>query len=218
MIIEYLDFWPGFENEPNIFHDFLSNNSEILRRLENIGINKIQFQSVFPPRVKKNPAQRVINKLGLAPHHELSNSDPACVKIWFTGENIRPPLERDLDAYLSFDLDSFDGRNHYFPLVYFSLNPYTINFQRRLGKEYQSRSLLNQRKLQTSKIRDSICIIAGKHPIRSAVVQEFAKYFQVDVFGGMSEVPVSENIQSRGTMNICFALKMISILGMLQKN
>lgn len=207
MIIEYINFWPGFENEPNIFDDFLSRSGDVLRKLEIKGISKIQFQSVFPPKVKKNPVQRAISKIGLPPHYELSNADPTCLKIWFTGENIRPPLEKNLDAYLSFDLDPFGGRNFYFPLVYLSLNPYTNNFQSRLGKEYQTRTLLNQRHLQTSKIRNSICIIAGKHPIRSAVVQEFAKYFQVDVFGGMSAAPVSEKYSIARKYEYMFCLE-----------
>jgi hypothetical protein len=207
MITEYIDFWPGFENEPNIFDEFLSNNSEMCKRLESTGISKIQFQSVFPPKVRKNLVWRTFNKLGLPARHQPSNADPTYLKIWFTGENIRPPLDKNLDAYLSFDLDSFDGRNYYFPLVYLSLNPYTSNFQKRLGKEYQSRSLLEPRILQTGKIPNSICIIAGNHPIRSAVVREFAKYFQVDVFGGMSEAPVNEKYSIARNYEYMFCLE-----------
>ncbi len=37
-------------------------------------------------------------------------------KIWFTGENIRPPLHLDFDAYLSYDNELVDERNIYMPL------------------------------------------------------------------------------------------------------
>jgi hypothetical protein len=72
------------------------------------------------------------------------------------------------------------------------LNPYGFNLQKRLGKDYSLENLLKRRTLTSDKLENSICIIAGKHPIRTAAVEELSKYFKVDVFGGMSNSPVDE--------------------------
>lgn len=207
MFIDYINFWPGFDEEPNVFNEYLRNNPEICKRLENSGITKISFQSVFPPRVKRNRVKRTFDRFHTPIVQETSSVDSSCLRIWFTGENVRPPVERDFDAFLSFDLDSFGGRNYYFPLIYLSLNPYINNSQKRLGIEYKSQNLLEPRSMQGKKIPNSICIIAGKHPIRTAVVQEFTKYFHVDVFGGLANAAVKEKYSIARNYEYMFCLE-----------
>jgi hypothetical protein len=87
------------------------------------------------------------------------------------------------------------------------LNPYQLNTQKRLGKEYDLEVLLNKRELNSKKIPNSVCIIAGKHPIRKAVVEEFQKYFRVDVFGGMSNTPVNEKYSVAKNYQYMFCLE-----------
>lgn len=192
MDIQFKDFWPGFENEPNIFLDYFEHNNHINQKLEASGISKIVFKSVFPKKTKMNRIQREYTRFKDLFSQVEEEKEQGCISIWYSGENMRPPLSHDFDAYLSFDLDSFGERNVYFPLIFLSMNPYQLNVQKRLGIDYCSEILLQRRVLNPKKNSKSICIIAGKHPIRTAVVEEFQKYFQVDVFGGMSNAPVNE--------------------------
>jgi hypothetical protein len=192
MNIEFIDFWPGFENEPNIFLDYFRNNSHVCDKLAESGVTKVVFRSVFPEKTNENRLQRKLARLKNSQESIIPVHDPGCLSIWYSGENIRPPLAEDFHGYLSFDLDNFGGRNAYFPLIFLSLNPFGINSQKRLGKNYSAENLLKRRTLSSKKMDNSICVIAGKHPMRVAAVDELRKYFKVDIFGGMSNYPVGE--------------------------
>ena len=50
-------------------------------------------------------------------HGQLNPSRPreGFINIWYTAENIRPPLSQDWDVFLSFDTDEIDPRNLYLP-------------------------------------------------------------------------------------------------------
>jgi hypothetical protein len=207
METEFINFWPGFEDEPNVFSDYLSKNHYVAEKLKQAGVSKVIFESVFPAKARSSRFSRGLAKLVIQSAAERPSKDPGCLTIWYSGENIRPPLSNKFDAYLSFDLDSFGGRNTYFPLIFLSLNPYQLNTQKRLGKEYDLEVLLNNRELKSKKIPNSVCIIAGKHPIRKAVVEEFQKYFRVDVFGGMSNTPVNEKYSVAKNYQYMFCLE-----------
>ena len=192
MDIEFIDFWPGFESEPNIFLDYFKDNTHVCDKLGEAGITKVVFRSVFPEKNMENRLQRKLARIKISQEKINPIDEPGCLHIWYSGENIRPPLDEDFHGYLSFDLDRFGGRNIYFPLIFLSMNPYGFNSQRRLGKNYRLENLLEGRTLTSSKIENSICIIAGKHPMRTAAVHELSKYVKVDVFGGMSNSPINE--------------------------
>ena len=48
-------------------------------------------------------------------HFNFSKPIKGFINIWYTGENVRPPLEQDWDVFLSFDSHHIDNRNFYFP-------------------------------------------------------------------------------------------------------
>lgn len=188
----FKNFWPGFESEPNIFQGFFDNNPEISELLIKNGIFEVIFHSIFKPKLHTNLIRRKIQSLTPASDPILPELSRNSLNIWFSGENLRPPLDIPFDGFLSFDLDKFDGRNTYFPLIYLSLNPYETNRHPRLGKNYEASFLTEKRKLSQEKIPNSICIIAGPHPIRTAAIDALRKDFRVDLFGGIGNSRLEE--------------------------
>jgi hypothetical protein len=79
----------------------------------------LEIYSVFPPR--KGILRKALTHYGVLSSQDVDwtkvNPTPNSErKIWFTGENIHPPLHLDFDAYLSFDSEKIDTRNIYVPL------------------------------------------------------------------------------------------------------
>ena len=104
--------------------------------------------------------------------------------IFFTGENERPPLGL-WDAYLSFDLHSYDGRNAYFPLWWITstdlvepvVSPY-------LGRPITIESMMNGRKADWSRRKKFCAAFVGKaYPFRMQAIAALSKIGRVDVFG-----------------------------------
>ena len=189
--LEFQMYWPGFEKEQNIFDDFFKSNQDVAQNLKQRGYSKIVFESVFPPKIsaRKRNAKNALKRFSMAAN-ETENND--ILRFWYTGENIRPPLERDFNGFFSFDQDDFGCKNLYFPLIYSSLSPFQRNYHRRVGKAYDTKELLLTRKIDEKKIDKSVCIIGRPHPFRTAAVKEFRKYFQVDTYGLMAGTQVDE--------------------------
>ena len=193
--LEFKNFWPGFESEPNIFKTFLEKDPEVLVKLSGKGIRKIVFHSVFPRKEQKNLIRRKFDLLRMHQNSEEEMTIDGVLNIWFTGENIRPPLDLPFDGFLSFDRDKFDGRNAYFPLIYLSLDPYEKNSHVRLGTSYETNDLTKSRKDPKAKKANSICVIAGPHPMRTAAINSLSKYFTVDLYGGISNLKVDKKYE-----------------------
>jgi len=125
--------------------------------------------------------------------------NPNHINIWYTPENIRPPLNRDFDIFLSHDTDDYDGRNLYLPI-----------WATRLGSTLESAS---KRQNEFSSIRNpymserkNICaVISNPEPIRMAFIKEITKYFPVDIYGALG-MPIrdKQEILSDYKFNICF--------------
>ncbi|KGA11129.1 MAG: hypothetical protein GM48_0140 [actinobacterium acIB-AMD-7] len=109
--------------------------------------------------------------------------------VFCTLENVRPP-EGNWDAYLSYDLHSFAGRNSYLPLWWITstdllfpkISPY-------LGKEISIKDLIAPRNTigQYDK-RNKFCaaFIGKAYPLRMHAISALSKIGKVDVFGAVS--------------------------------
>lgn len=123
--------------------------------------------------------------------------DPGAINIWYTSENIRPPLDCDFQLFLSHDLDAYDGRNIYLPFWVTRLGNNLVeaaNYQTQLSR---SREI---------PVREGICaIISNPEPIRMAFIRQLSLRHKVDVYGAFG-LPVSDKqeILSRYRINICF--------------
>jgi len=107
--------------------------------------------------------------------------------IFFTGENERPPYG-DWDCYLSFDLNSYGGKNAYLPLWWITssdlirptVSPY-------LGRPITIDEMLASRESNYVK-RNKFCVaFVGKaYPFRMQAIAALSAIGKVDVFGGIA--------------------------------
>ena len=107
--------------------------------------------------------------------------------IFFTGENERPPYG-DWDCYLSFDLNSYGGRNAYLPLWWITssdlirptVSPY-------LGRSITLDEMLTLREPNFKK-RNKFCVafIGKAYPFRMQAIAALSAIGKVDVFGGIA--------------------------------
>jgi len=109
------------------------------------------------------------------------------VKIFYTGENERPPEGR-WDAYLSFDMHSFDGRNAYLPLWWITSSDILVpTISPYLGKPITIDQMLASR-TPSLEGREKFCVafIGKAYPFRMHAISAISKIGKVDVFGGIA--------------------------------
>lgn len=107
--------------------------------------------------------------------------------IFFTGENERPP-EGTWDAYLTFDIHSYGGRNEYLPLWWITSSDLLIpTVSPYLGKEITLDELLRPR-ISQYKPRNKFCVafIGKAYPFRMHALTALSKVGKVDVYGGIA--------------------------------
>jgi Glycosyltransferase family 10 (fucosyltransferase) C-term len=125
--------------------------------------------------------------------------DASKFNIWYTSENLRPPLDTDFDIFLSHDLDSYDGRNLYLPI-------WVTRLGHDLDQVEMKMKTLTRTKLPDSNKREGICaVISNPEPIRMAFIQELRKHANVDIYGALG-MPIDNKMQTlmKYKMNICF--------------
>jgi hypothetical protein len=121
------------------------------------------------------------------------------INIWYTSENIRPPLSEEFDLFLSHDMDWYDGRNLYLPI-----------WATRIGKDLSGSKavqnmMFSQRKPSDSDRKGVCAVISNPEPIRMAFIKEAQKHFDVDVFGAFG-MPIhdKDKVLREYKFNICF--------------
>jgi hypothetical protein len=109
------------------------------------------------------------------------------IKIFYTGENERPPEGR-WDAYLSFDMHSFDGRNAYLPLWWITSSDILVpTISPYLGRPITIDQMLTPRN-PSLEGRKKFCVafIGKAYPFRMHAISAISKIGKVDVFGGIA--------------------------------
>jgi hypothetical protein len=138
---------------------------------------------------------------------EMVPNREARLNIWYTGENLRPPLHLDYDYFLSFDQDSFGGKNIYFPLWYLDYDwGFGEKFVPRIGVVSKGIELSEPRTLMRERSGFACAFIGHIHPIRFEAVRQLAEIGKVDVFGRAVGRPVASklSVASRYRYTICF--------------
>jgi hypothetical protein len=132
----------------------------------------------------------------LTDNHDLKINS---LNIWYTSENIRPPLNQAFDMFLSHDIDIYDGRNTYLPI-----------WATRLGSDIAEamRAQIHLSTRRNTKIegKRGICaVISNPEPIRMAFLDELRKHFAVDVYGAFG-LPIRDKAEvlSNYKINVCF--------------
>jgi len=125
------------------------------------------------------------SKSKYSPNQQPSNK--AKYSIFFTGENERPPFG-DWNCYLTFDLNSYGGKNAYLPLWWITssdlirptVSPY-------LGRSITLDEMLKPREVDYKK-RKKFCVafIGKAYPFRMQAIAALSTLGKVDVFGGIA--------------------------------
>ena len=180
--IRYRNFWPNFDKKDNF----------IARALANVTSNeKVEVWSVFqsvPKRIVLAMADRVgVRHLNLRGNKLRGIERKEQRKVWYTGENVRPPFSEEFDAFISYDQDPMGGKNCYFPLFYVDLLIEHPEASTRLGIAHGDASSLTAPRDSTVVKRKGVCaFISNPEPTRLRAIHELEKWIDVDVFGPYS--------------------------------
>lgn len=193
--VSFQDFWPGFT--PHSF--FVPLVAEATKRevLVTTSLNSdLAFFSVFR---KRNYLRTVASKLGLPEDLDLSSmqhtKNPRQKRIWFTGENRRPPLD-PYDLTLSFDLDPLGGTNVYLPLILTQIGWFkrgqSLSLEcRRSGITCTPNMVKTGRQTNVAERKRFLCAFIGNsEPTRMRALQVLSSYGEVDIFGSAVGRPV----------------------------
>lgn len=126
--IRFSDFWKNSELvKKNFFSPLISQVYEDEVQIVQDPAIKVDLEifSVFPK--KPTLAYRGLRKYGLVKEPIINPMESqvqanARRKIWFTGENVKPPIPDGFDAYLSYESNEYHPKNIYFPLWILNLN------------------------------------------------------------------------------------------------
>lgn len=182
--INLIDFWPNAILEDTFFFKALAGAQ--------LSLKDLKIYSVFPPRVitALGGVGRALSSLRrklLSRRLHTAEKESSVRNIWWTGENVRPPLDMSFDHFVSFDQDSYGGRNTYFPLFYLeTLFPTKGGFERSGASNFLPDDLTKPRSNLAPPFssRKFVCaFINNPEPIRMAALRELEKYGQVDVYG-----------------------------------
>ena len=143
-----------------------------------------------------NKSKRLSTEYG---HKATSRPIPGRINIWYSGENKRPPLDEEWNSYLSYDVDTFGGRNIYLPLWVTRLAP-TVE-----GAIEQIEKLTLTRNDKTNRKKGFCAVISNPEPLRMEFIRLLRKKVDVDVFGRIGEKLENKNkTLANYNFNLCF--------------
>jgi hypothetical protein len=162
MKISFADFWDGFDYNNNFFRDL---------------ILSIDNSYSFIPF--SNDTDILIYSCFGKSHNKVSSK---VKKIFYTGENLRPNYN-DCQYSLTFDFDSYNGKNIRLPLWVLQIDWFNkINYtnpQYVIPLEYIKANPL------TRKNKDKFCCIVfnSRSPHRLEIIEKLGKHKKVDCYG-----------------------------------
>ena len=209
--VEISDFWPkGWlghttADGKDVARTFLAN----LVHSSINGSNSILIESHFPNNSSIAKISGKIRNLfdrermetyrRLYGHASVSNADDKSKTIWYTPENLRPPLHLNYLAFLSHDLEMFDARNIYLPI-------WVTRLGLDLPKANQAQEVLQTpRQTQDVPKKFACAVISNPEPVRMEFLNQLSKIGQVDIFGKFG-IAVSDKLEtvSEYRFNVCF--------------
>jgi len=209
--IRYENFWIGFDNNNN----FLTRLFRYGEREQDLESLNLTCRSVFPRKeaswfkIYKKLKHCIKLKLGFdiqkpgVSRLDLENSKERI--LWYTGENVRPPV--DVGMSLSFDFDDYSGKNLYYPLIYDTLIQSILgDVDEIFGARIDFEPLVKGRILQNGFRKDFCTFINNLTPIREYAVSAIKQEFNLDLFGSISGNYLKRKIDISSTYKyiLCF--------------
>jgi hypothetical protein len=189
MNISFADFWDGFDNNDNFFIDLLKSI--------NSNYNFIPFSD--------QTEVLIYSCFGRSHHYADKNK---VKKIFYTGENLRPNYN-DCHYSLTFDFDTYNGRNIRLPLWLLQIDW----FNKKGYKNPQYVIPINdlQKNVLMKKPKTKFCcmVFNSNSPHRWEILQKLNKYKPVDCYGKPFNnwfygEDIKLNVISDYKFNICF--------------
>jgi hypothetical protein len=214
--------WAGDPNEALRFFGFLIEPiiNKPLRLITDESLNvDIEISSVYG-----NPGPTdLLSKLTRLMHSKTPGGVPfgswakgfnlqpnkkARVNIFYTGENERPPFG-DWDAYLSFDLHSYQGKNAYLPLWWITCTdiagPNTAPY---LNEPVSVTTLLSRRGVDFQKRRKFCVAFIGKaYPFRMQALNQISEIENVEVYGAIARKDTRSKFNASKDFRFVFAFE-----------
>ncbi len=176
----------------------------------------IEFASVqYAPAVRlrqetARQVRRLLPRVSGGRDHRWAKSNPppsgrARSHVWFTGENVRPPLG-DWSGYLSFDLDPLGGRNVYCPLWWWNVGLVGNPQSPFLNPAPDIRTLMRARTPDTRRRGFAVAFINNPDPMRLHAIEALRQFGKVEVYGRAAGRPVVNkyDVASRFRFVLCF--------------
>jgi hypothetical protein len=138
----------------------------------------------------------------------LQPNKKARVNIFFTGENERPPFG-DWDAYLSFDLHSYQGKNAYLPLWWITCTDIAgPNRAPYLDEPISVDLLMKKREVDFHKRRKFCVAFIGKaYPFRMQALNLISSIENVEVYGAIARKDTRSKFQASKDFRFVFAFE-----------
>jgi hypothetical protein len=212
MITRFINFWPdgttGHTNEAGLdagkmfLADLMSKFTSDKYRSCTIYSHFGERSSIdqFHKLKSKITGDRLATQKKLYGHsrqrYQLSKDE---FNVWYTPENIRPPLDENFNLFFSHDLDNFDGRNIYLP---FWITKLGVDFD----SAVEAQAFLTKVRNIRADNRSGICaVISNPEPVRMAFISELRKYVKVDIYGAFG-IPIlsKTTVLPKYLFNICF--------------
>lgn len=184
--VSFVDFWPNFDKSDNFF----------LKALSGVKSSQhLKIHSVFGARTKKL-ASKVLARINWRSSTAESENRVLTRRVWFTGENIRPPMDSKFEHFISFDQDDYCGKNTYFPLFYAELLLSGKESINRRGVAIDDPEELLKPRRSNLNAKNFVCaFISNPEPTRLRALDELSRYGQVEIFGPYTRRPVANKFE-----------------------
>jgi hypothetical protein len=194
--LAFSHFWSDFNPHDNVFYELISElypNVQVVKSgsmgidLELTSTFSSKYQYLFRKfkKVWSDDNQSNLSNKDFFRDTSLLRLNPHAKRtIWFTGENIRPPIDSRIDGFMSFDQDSYKGQNIYFPLWQLSLREkQTIYESSQLGDRYPASNFLVPRNTDVIPPKFACAFINNLDPYRIRAIEALREHANVDVYG-----------------------------------
>jgi hypothetical protein len=211
--MNFYNFPHNFNPESNFFRSIISKAQD----LYGVDPKVVDFYGAYPienffSKVKLFAESKFSEKkmkVWLERQHGISEIfENNNFNIWATFENRRPSIE-SFDLSLSFDLDSFNERNFYLPLVYLYLKVEGLPKYSTIHDvtlEYCSTRREISKDLAKNRNKFAVSFINNPQPLRFTAINELKKISEVDVFGRSVGNYIVNKIDTAKNywFNVCF--------------
>jgi hypothetical protein len=208
MKIKFKDFWKSHKSD--YFPDYQGDVTksflyDLATHVMENGDRGITYTSVYKHdsysarigrKFKLDKSQDLDRRYGRSFSSHPNNDE---FNIWFTAENVRPPLDKHFNSYLSFDLETYKGVNAYLPLWLCRLGP-TV----KLANQNQIK-LTNYRDIDIHRRRNFAVVASNPEQIRTYFISRLKFFEDVEIFGKLGGEIQNKDLTLRDfNFNLCF--------------